>query len=48
MINPPKKVKKANQWIVTVYTKQEKGGDKFEQKWFNSQAEAIKFYKENK
>lgn len=48
MTKPPKYVKKANQWVVTEHIRLEKGGDKFEQHWFNTKLEADKFYEETK
>ncbi len=46
IISLPKLVKKAKQWIVTIKTIGDKGQEKFEQHWFNTQPEAQKFYQD--
>ena len=41
-----KYVKKANQWVVTIRIRLEKGSEKCEQHWFNTKLEASKFEQE--
>ena len=45
-ITNPKLVKKANQWTITLITKTDKGKDKYEQLWFDTESEAEAFKQE--
>ena len=39
----PKFVKKANQWVITIKTRTDKGMEKFQQYWFSTKDEAFEF-----